>query len=114
MLLDDLLRRRRVHVPVDDGRHSRDDDFDRRLGVAEAHAPRLADQHVGEALLVQRLDERREGVLRAGGDAASAHADYDLDVLVRRVAHVERLLLLLAHLAQVCKRKLSHLNCPSF
>ena len=51
LLADDVLFNYRlcrggIDVPVDHGRHARDDDLDRRLGVAQAHAPRLADEHV--------------------------------------------------------------------
>ena len=108
VLLDDLLRRRRVDVPVDDGRHARGDDLDGRLGVAEAHAAGLPDEDVGEALLGERVDERRERLLRAGGNAAGAHADDDLHVLVGAVAHLHRLLLLPAHLAELFKCQFCH------
>ena len=96
VLLDQRLRRRRVHVAVDHRGHARHDDLNGRLRVAQAHAARLADEDVRESLLVDRVHERRERVLRAGGDAARAHAHDHLHVLVGRVAHFHRLLLLLA------------------
>ena len=76
--------------------------------MAETHATGLADEDVREALFVQGVDECRERILRSGGDTARTHSDDNLHVLVGAVAHIHRLLLLLAHAAKIIKCQLGH------
>ena len=104
----DLLRRGRIDLAVDYGRHVRSDNLDGGLAVAKTHATRLADEDVGETLLVERVDKRGESVFCAGGDSARAHSHDDLHVLIGAVAHIHRLLLLFAHAAKVVKCQLCH------
>ncbi len=99
VVVDDLLADLSIDVAVDHRGHVGDDDLHSGFRVTQSHAAGLTDQHMRNVFGVEFIDNRVERLFRTGGDAAGAHADDDLRVLVGGVALLDRLLFLVTQFA---------------